>query len=46
MLLKDEEYSPYVAPAVESIPQERVMTQEQALAFMRAKGYINQDEPA
>jgi transposase len=46
MLLKDEEYSPYVAPASESIPKERVMTQEQALAFMRAKGYIIQDESA
>jgi ABC-type uncharacterized transport system YnjBCD ATPase subunit len=38
ILLKDEAYSPYVAPAVENIPEERVLTQEQALAFMRAKG--------
>ena len=45
ILLKDEAYSPYIAPAVENIPKERVLTQEQALAFMRAKGFIIQDEP-
>jgi len=44
ILLKDEAYSPYVAPVVESIPQQRVLSQEQALAMLRSKGYIIKDD--
>jgi len=40
MLLHDEEYSPFVAPAEETIPEQRVLSQDQALALLRAKGYI------
>jgi len=40
MLLKDEPYTPYIAPAKETIPQSRVLSPEQALAMLRAKGYI------
>jgi len=40
MLLKDEPYQPYVAPAGEAIPKQRVMTAEDALAMLRRKGYI------
>ena len=40
MLLKDEPYTPYIAPTKESIPQSRVLSPEQALAMLRAKGYI------
>lgn len=46
ILLKDEEYSPYIAPAVESIPEKRVLTPEQALALLRSKGYIIQEATA
>jgi len=46
MLLKNEEYSPFVAPAVESVPKQRILSQVQALAFLRAKGYIIQDDVA
>jgi transposase len=40
MLLKDEPYTPYIVPLKESIPQSRVLSPEQALALLRAKGYI------
>lgn len=46
MLLKDEVYSPYVAPVAETMPEQRVLSQEQALALLRAKGYVIQDTPA
>jgi transposase len=44
ILLKNEAYSPYVASAVESIPENRVLTQVQALALLRSKGYVIQNE--
>jgi transposase len=44
MLRKDEAYTPYIAPAVESAPAKRVLTPAQALALMRAKGYIIADD--
>ena len=40
ILLKDEPYEPYSAPAKESIPESRVLTPDQALAMLQAKGYI------
>ena len=40
MLLKDEPYQPCALPAQESIPKQRVMTAEDALAMLRRKGYI------
>ena len=40
ILFKGEEYAPYIAPAKESIPEKRVMTQDQALAMLRRQGYI------
>jgi transposase len=40
MLLKDEPYQPFVAPAGEDIPKQRVMTAEDALAMLRRKGFI------
>ena len=40
MLLKDEPYAPFIAPAKESIPESRVLSPEQALALLRAKGYV------
>ena len=43
MLLKDEPYAPYFAPAKESIPESRVLTPDQALSMLRAKGYIIED---
>ncbi len=46
ILLKDEAYSPYVVPVTEAIPQQRILSSEQALALLRAKGYIIQDVPA
>jgi transposase len=46
ILLKDEAYSPYVAPVVESIPEKRVLTQEQALALLRSKGYVIKEASA
>jgi len=44
MLLKNEVYTPYVAPANESVPTERVLTPEQALAMLRRNGYIIVDK--
>ena len=46
ILLKDEPYAPYIAPAKESIPESRVLSPEQALAMLRAKGYIIQEAVA
>ena len=40
MLLKDEPYTPYVAPVTEAIPNNRVLTPEQALALVRSNGFI------
>ena len=44
MLLKNEPYSPFVAPAKESIPEKRVLSREQALAMLRNRGYIIEDD--
>jgi len=46
MLLKNEEYSPFVTPVVESVPEQRVLSQAQALALLRSKGYIIHDDVA
>lgn len=43
MLLRDEAYSPYVAPAIEAIPEQRILSPVQAVALLRSKGYIVQD---
>jgi len=40
MLLKNEPYAPYIAPAKHFIPKNRVLSPEQALALLRSKGYI------
>ena len=40
MLLKDEPYQPFVAPVQNSIPKQRRMTAEDAIAMLRRKGYI------
>jgi len=40
ILLKDEVYTPAIAPAAESAPKERVLTPDQALAMLRSKGYV------
>jgi len=40
MLLKNEPYAPYIAPANDFIPKNRVLSPEQALALLRSKGYI------
>ena len=44
MLIKDEPYSPFVAPAKESIPEKRILSREQGLAMLRSKGYIIEDD--
>ena len=44
MLLKDEPYMPYIAPALESTPASRILSSKQALALLRSKGYIVLDE--
>ncbi len=43
MLMKNEPYSPYIAPAATSIPQKRVLTTEQALSLLRSKGFVIED---
>ncbi len=43
ILLKDEVYTPFIAPANESIPEKRVLSPEQALAMLRSKGFIISD---
>ena len=43
MLLKDESYMPYLTPAKGSIPENRVLSPEQALAMLRRKGYVIQE---
>jgi len=43
MLLKDEAYTPFVAPATESAPINRILTPNQALALLRSKGYVISD---
>ena len=40
MLLKDEPYTPYIAPAAESIPPKRILSPEQGLALLRSQGFI------
>ena len=40
MLLKDEAYCPYIAPEKESIPENRVLSPEQAIALLKSRGYI------
>jgi len=40
MLLKDEPYRPYIAPARESVPDSRILTPAQALALLRRRGFI------
>jgi hypothetical protein len=40
ILNKNEPYAPFVAPDMESIPENRILTPEQALAMLRSKGYI------
>jgi len=44
ILLKDEPYQPFVAPAQEDIPKQRVMKATDALAMLRRKGFILVDE--
>ncbi len=46
MLMKDEPYSPYIAPPAPSIPHKRILTTNQALSFMRSKGFIIEDLPS
>ena len=46
MLLKNEEYSPFAVPVDESIPEQRILSQEQAFAILRSKGYIIQNNIA
>jgi len=46
ILLKNEAYSPYIAPSTETMPEQRILSQEQALALLRAKGYVIQDTTA
>ena len=46
MLLNGETYSPYEAPIKDAIPESRVLTPEQALAMLRAKGYVIQTSPS
>ena len=46
ILLKDEPYSPHVAQAMDSIPDSRVLTSDQALAMVRSKGYIISENAA
>jgi len=47
MLVKNEPYSPYVAPAAPAAPKERVLTAREALAFLRSKGFvITEDQPS
>ena len=43
MLLNGEFYSPYIAPAKNNIPKDRVLTPDQALAMLRKQGYIIND---
>jgi hypothetical protein len=46
MLMKDEPYSPYIAPAAPSIPQKRILTTNQALSLLRSKGFVIEDLPS
>jgi transposase len=43
ILLKNEAYAPYIAPAKKSIPEKRILTTEQALAMLRSKGFLIED---
>jgi transposase len=43
ILLKDEAYSPYAISTAESVPEQRVLSHEQAFALLRSKGFIIQD---
>jgi len=45
MLLNDEPYAPFEASARHTIPDSRVLTPDQALALLRANGYIIQEPP-
>jgi len=40
MLLKDEPYKPYVAPLQDFAPINRILTEVQALALLRRRGYV------
>jgi len=40
MLLKDEPYTPFIAPVTLSAPEKRVLTPKQAPALLRSKGYV------
>ena len=40
MILKDEPYTPFVAPAAKSAPEKRVLTPDMALALMRSQGFV------
>jgi len=44
MLLKDEPYSPYIAPPAAVVPPDRTLTPKQALALLRSKGYLILDD--
>jgi len=44
MLLKDEPYMPFIAPAPESAPEKRVLTSKQALALLRSNGFVITDD--
>jgi len=46
MLLKNEVYTPFAASAEDSIPEQRILSQEQAFALLRAKGYLIQSNIA
>ena len=46
MLMKDEPYSPYIAPPAPSIPHKRILTTNQALSLLRSKGFIIEDLPS
>ena len=34
------DYNPYIAPEKDMIPENRILTPEQAIAMVRAKGFI------
>ena len=46
MLLKNEVYSPLVLPVEESLPEQRILSHEQAFALLRSKGYVIQSHIA
>jgi len=44
MLLKDEPYSPFIAPAAQSAPVKRILSHKQAFALLRSKGFLILDD--